>query len=50
MGRDHAKPLTGILEWVTAPKKGGQGAPLFRLRGVEFRVGEIESIVQVETQ
>jgi hypothetical protein len=47
--RDHAKPLTGILEWVTVPKKDAQGPPLFRLRGVEFRVGEMESIVQEET-
>ncbi len=44
--RDHAKPLTGILEWVDDPKKGRQGPPLFRLKGVEFGVGEIESIVQ----
>lgn len=43
---DHAKSLTGMLEWVNDPKKGRQGPPLFRLKGVEFGVGEIESIVQ----
>ena len=47
--KDHAKPLRGILEWVNDPKKGRQGPPLFRLRGVEFSVGEIESIVQEES-
>lgn len=46
MLRDHAKPLTGILEWTSDPKKGRQGPPLFRLKGLEFTVGEIESIVQ----
>ncbi len=44
--RDHAKSLTGILEWSSDPKKGNQGPPLFRLKGLEFTVGEIESIVQ----
>lgn len=47
--KDHAKPLRGILELVNEPKKGRQGPPLFRLRGVEFSVGEIESIVQEES-
>ena len=44
--KDHAKPLRGILEWVNDSKRGHQAQPLFRLRGVEFSVGEIESIVQ----
>ena len=46
--KDHAKPLRGILEWVNDPKKGSLVQPLFRLRGVEFSVGEIESILQEE--
>ncbi len=44
--RDHAKPLRGILEWANDPQRGRHGPPLFRLRGVEFGVAEIESIMQ----
>ena len=47
--RDYAKPLTGMLEWVSDPKKGRQGPPVFRLKGAEFGVGEIVSIVQEDT-
>ena len=43
---DFVKPLTCVLEWVNDPKKGPDQPPVFRLRGVEFRVGDIESIVQ----
>ncbi len=43
---DFSKPLTGILEWVVDPKKSPNHPPVFRLKGVEFGVGEIESIVQ----
>ncbi len=43
---DFAKPLTGILEWVENPKKDPRHPPVFRLKGVEFGVGDIESIVQ----
>jgi hypothetical protein len=43
---DFAKPLTGVLEWVDDPKKGSHHPPMFRLKGVEFGVGDIESIVQ----
>lgn len=46
--QNHVKPLTGMLEWVTDPKKAPSKTPLFRLKGVEFTVAEIESIVQVE--
>jgi hypothetical protein len=46
--RDHAKPLTGILEWVNERKKGSATVPVLRLRGLEFSPSEIESIVQVE--
>jgi hypothetical protein len=46
--RDHAKPLTGILEWISDPKKATAKNPQFRLKGMEFTVTEIESIVQVE--
>ena len=46
--RNHAKPLTGLLEWISDPKKPNPKSPTFRLRGVEFGVSEIESIVQVE--
>jgi len=44
--KDHAKPLRGILEWVNVSKRSQHASPMFRLRGVEFSVGEIESIVQ----
>jgi len=45
---DHAKPLTGMLEWLEPGKGGGNAPPRFKLRGLEFGVGEIESIVQEE--
>lgn len=45
--RNHAKPLVGTLEWVSDPKKLPDHPPVFKLKGVEFGVGEIES-VQVE--
>lgn len=45
---DHAKPLTGMLEWQEPPKGGRNAPPRFKLRGLEFGVGEIESIVQEE--
>ncbi len=44
--RNHAKPLTGMLEWTEAPKGDRNAPPRFRLRGLEFGVGEIESMVQ----
>jgi hypothetical protein len=44
--RNHEKPLTGVLEWVENPGKRRDGPPVFRLRGVELGVGEIESMVQ----
>jgi len=47
--KDHAKPLVGILEWKSDPKKGRNAPPIFKLRGLEFPPIEIESIVQVET-
>ena len=46
--KDHVKPLTGMLEWISDPKTVASKTPTFRLRGVEFTVVEIESIVQVE--
>ena len=46
--KDHAKPLRGILEWMNDLKQGRHASPMFRLRGVEFGVREIESIVQEE--
>lgn len=44
--RDHAKPLSGMLEWLHGPKARPDSPPRFRLRGMEFELGEIESIVQ----
>jgi hypothetical protein len=44
----HAKPLSGRLEWLQPAKARPDSPPRFRLRGVEFEVGEIESIVQDE--
>lgn len=44
--RDFVKPLTGVLEWVEDPKKAPHHPPVFKIKGVEFGVGEIESIVQ----
>jgi hypothetical protein len=48
MLKDHAKPLTGILEWISDPKKSRSIQPLFRLKGLEFTPAEIDSIVQVD--
>ena len=47
--RNKQHPLRGILEWVNDPKRGRHAQPRFRLRGVEFGVAEIESIVQEDT-
>jgi hypothetical protein len=44
--KDHAKPLSGMLEWQEPAKGGMNGPPRFRLRGLEFGHEEIESIVQ----
>jgi hypothetical protein len=46
--KDHAKPLTGILELLTDPKKRAASRPMFRLKGLEFSPAEIESIVQLD--
>lgn len=46
--RDHAKPLIGMLEWISEPKTDSPKTPTFRLKGVEFTNTEIESIVQEE--
>jgi hypothetical protein len=46
--KDHAKPLSGMLEWLEVAKGGMNGAPRFKLRGLEFGHEEIESIVQEE--
>ena len=46
--RNHAKPLTGVLEWITDPRKKATDEPLFRLRGMEFKPAEIESMVRVD--
>ena len=48
--RDHAKPLSGMLEWLQGPKVARDVPPRFRLRGLEFGVGEIESIVQEDPE
>ena len=44
--RDYDKPLVGILEYVDKPRIKVDRQPLFRLKGMEFRLGDIESIVQ----
>jgi chemotaxis receptor (MCP) glutamine deamidase CheD len=45
--RDHAKPLTGMIEWIERDQAASKNAPpRFRLRGMEFGHDEIESIVQ----
>ena len=47
---DHAKPLTGMIEWLEPAKAERNAPPCFKLRGLEFGVGEIESIVQEEPE
>lgn len=42
----HAKPLTGLLEWISEPTK--TQSPRFRIKGIEFAISEIESIVRLE--
>ena len=48
--RNHAKPLTGVLDWVADRKKKADAPPVFRLRGVEFTHVEIESIMQCDVE
>jgi hypothetical protein len=45
--QDHTNPLSGTLEWIE-PKDGklGNQPPRFKLCGLEFSVGDIESVVQ----
>lgn len=43
---DHMKPLIGVMEWVEESGKGSGRPPVFRLNGLEFGIGQIESIVQ----
>jgi hypothetical protein len=48
--RDHAKPITGILEWIADTKmKRPDAPPVFRIRSLQFSAADIESIVQVDT-
>ena len=44
--RDHAKPLSGRLEWLDEKRGAKNATPRFRLQGLEFCHEEIESIVQ----
>ena len=46
----HAKPLVGILEWVSDPKKSSADRPLFKMKGLEFTASEIESIMQLDPE
>lgn len=46
--RDHAKPLSGMIEWISDAKKTRDSSPTLRLKGLEFTPAEIESIVQVD--
>lgn len=44
--KNHANPLEGRLKIVSSHK---HGQPVFRVRGLEFTTGEIESLIQAET-
>jgi len=44
--KDHAKPLSGMIEWQEPTRSERNEPPRFKLRGLEFGPGEIESIVQ----
>ncbi len=44
--KDHAKPLSGLIEWLQIPGQARNAPPRFRLRGLEFGPDEIESLVQ----
>jgi hypothetical protein len=46
--KNHAKPVTGTIEWATRTKRGGADNPVFRIRSVEFTTAEIESIIQLD--
>jgi hypothetical protein len=46
--RDHAKPLTGRVEWIEPVASERHLPPRFRLRGLEFGPADIESMVQEE--
>ena len=46
---NHAKPISGILEWVNDPKNMKLKSPQFRIKGISFNLSEIESIVQQES-
>lgn len=42
----HAKPVSGLLEWVNRNEVRQSTPPRFRIRSLEFGYEEIESIVQ----
>lgn len=44
--RHHAKPVSGMIEWIEPPSAQRDHPPRFRLRGLEFGPDEIESLVQ----
>ena len=44
--RNHAKPVSGLIEWIEPPSAHRDQPPRFRLRGLEFGPDEIESLVQ----
>lgn len=46
--RDHVKPLSGLIEWIEPSASQRHLPPRFRLRGLEFVPGDIESLVQEE--
>jgi len=48
--RDHAKPLRGTLHWIEPKQLLNTAPPRFLLRGVEFGISEIESIIQVDLE
>ena len=47
---NHAKPLSGVLEWLQDEKSGGTRPPRFRLRGLEFGHEEIVSMSRVDPE
>lgn len=44
--KNHAKPLVGLLDVIQLPGSSRNAPPRFRLRGLEFGVDEIESLIQ----
>jgi hypothetical protein len=44
--KNHAKPVSGPLEWLTGKRYNPNDEPRFKVRSLEFVISEVESMVR----